>query len=345
MDVLMKNIDFLNKNLFEAVKNNYPIGLAYGKMGLIIYLYSLYQYTQDVGYKEYAERLLDILLEKELFRDTILTFEDGLCGISFGLEYLIQKSYIDGDINKLSKEIDGLLYYQVSFDNIDKCYDLSELSYLLCYINHRIDSIHDIEELFIMKKLSMKVINKVDTLLDSSFFLEPCSFSLFSYCLPVLLHSVIGLLKKDICNIRIMKVLEHISFYLFSHQPNIHLNRLYLFCSILPARNISLEWNSYVENMKKNIDIDRILHFEIKNRNIYISNGFPFLYILLEYLKMYFPEYAFKYNPQDIYHRIIFSEAWEELKNKSYYFQIHKGLLNGFPGSILTLFDIKKKYL
>ena len=138
-------------------------------MGLIIYLYSLYQYTQDVGYKEYAERLLDILLEKELFRDTILTFEDGLCGISFGLEYLIQKSYIDGDINKLSKEIDGLLYYQVSFDSIDKCYDLSELSYLLCYINHRIYSIHDIEELFIMKKLNMKVINKVDTLLDSSF--------------------------------------------------------------------------------------------------------------------------------------------------------------------------------
>lgn len=97
--------------------------------------------------------------------------------------------------------------------------------------------------------------------------------------------------------------------------------------------------------MKRDIDLNRILTQEIKGRNIYISNGFPCLYGLLESLKRSYSEYAFEYDPHLIYDLIVNSEAWEALKYEPYYYQIHRGLLNGFPGTILTLLDLKKKYL
>ena len=59
MNKLASQIDSLNKHLIGSLHTSYPFGLAHGKMGLLIYLYHLYDYTQEAIYKEKAERLLD----------------------------------------------------------------------------------------------------------------------------------------------------------------------------------------------------------------------------------------------------------------------------------------------
>ena len=66
MNKLASQIDSLNKHLIGSLHTSYPFGLAHGKMGLLIYLYHLYDYTQEAIYKEKAERLLDDLLENAL---------------------------------------------------------------------------------------------------------------------------------------------------------------------------------------------------------------------------------------------------------------------------------------
>ena len=45
----------LNQRLFNTPLIDYPYGLAHGKMGLIIYLYHLWSYTNDTNYKDRAE--------------------------------------------------------------------------------------------------------------------------------------------------------------------------------------------------------------------------------------------------------------------------------------------------
>ena len=41
-----------------------------------------------------------------------------------------------------------------------------------------------------------------------------------------------------------------------------------------------------------------------------------------------------------IYDRIISSDAWDALMENEYYYNIHRGLLNGFPGTVLALLNI-----
>ena len=78
MNKLASQIDSLNKHLIGSLHTSYPFGLAHGKMGLLIYLYHLYDYTQEAIYKEKAERLLDDLLENDLSKNAELTVEEGL---------------------------------------------------------------------------------------------------------------------------------------------------------------------------------------------------------------------------------------------------------------------------
>ena len=83
----------LNECLFNTSLSDYPYGLAHGKMGLIIYLYHLWSYTNDTNYKDRAERLLEDLLEHDLTMDSDLSVEEGLCGIALGLDYMILGSF------------------------------------------------------------------------------------------------------------------------------------------------------------------------------------------------------------------------------------------------------------
>ena len=50
MNKLASQIDSLNKHLIGSLHTSYPFGLAHGKMGLLIYLYHLYDYTQEAIY-------------------------------------------------------------------------------------------------------------------------------------------------------------------------------------------------------------------------------------------------------------------------------------------------------
>lgn len=345
MDNIYGTLDCLNHLLLDSNSKDYPFGLAYGRTGLIIYSYQLYHYTQNNYYKEKADSLLDVLLEKDLNQDCNLTVEDGLCGVSLGLNYLIRSKFIEGDINELAQEIDNKLFQEIVFEKSENGYFLPEMIHWIYYIYYRVSESKECDEIFIWQELAIKLINKIANLLDASFFKEPYSFSLNLYHVPLLLRVILKFIDRGFYTSRLMKILEQISSYLFSHIPYMHLNRLYLLWGILPAKNLSTAWQYYIEWLRKNIVLDKILAEEMKGRSIYINNGIPFLYILLESLKREYPEYAFNYSPLLIYERIIQSDAWSELESKDYYYQIHQGLLNGFPGSVLTLLDIKNKYL
>ena len=153
------------------------------------------------------------------------------------------------------------------------------------------------------------------------------------------------LIQYDFYKDRIQKVLEQLSLYMFSHLPHLHLNRLYLLWGILPLRDCSPDWQRYVNELRKSINLDIIYNREIKGKDIYISNGYASLYFLLEGLKRDFPEYTIPFNPHLIYDWIISSDAWDALMENEYYYNIHRGLLNGFPGTVLALLNIKQRYL
>lgn len=80
-------------------------GLLQGKMGLVIFFMHYHQFTKKIIYEEIANELIDEVIE-ELHKNLSPTFESGLTGIGWGIDYLLQKGFIEGNSKEICEEID-----------------------------------------------------------------------------------------------------------------------------------------------------------------------------------------------------------------------------------------------
>lgn len=95
------NILLLNASFLD------DLGLMHGKMGICIFFYHLAKKTNDKTYKDYAGELLDEIFEEINFKNQISwDFENGMAGIGWGVEYLVQNKFIEADTDKTLKQID-----------------------------------------------------------------------------------------------------------------------------------------------------------------------------------------------------------------------------------------------
>lgn len=83
INVLLLNASFIDN-----------LGLMHGKMGIAIYFFHLARETKNQIYENYAGELIDEIYE-EITVNTPLDFENGLAGIGWGIEYLVQNGFID----------------------------------------------------------------------------------------------------------------------------------------------------------------------------------------------------------------------------------------------------------
>lgn len=80
-------------------------GLLNGMLGVCLTLYSYAQNNQAPSLKVYAEHLLQKCLDN-IDINTPLSFSNGLCGISWGIDYLIYNGYADGIPMEIFEDID-----------------------------------------------------------------------------------------------------------------------------------------------------------------------------------------------------------------------------------------------
>ena len=75
------------------------LGLFHGKMGVVIFFYEYGKQSGNPVFTEFAGELLDEVWE-EINQNTPTDFASGLAGIGWGIEYLIEKGFVDatGDI-------------------------------------------------------------------------------------------------------------------------------------------------------------------------------------------------------------------------------------------------------
>ena len=88
------NILLLNSEFIEN------LGLMHGKTGIALYFFELAKKAQDSTYQDFAERLVDKIYE-EISISTPLDFENGLAGIGWGIEYLVQNGFIEGNTDEI----------------------------------------------------------------------------------------------------------------------------------------------------------------------------------------------------------------------------------------------------
>lgn len=81
------------------------LGLFHGRMGIILFFAHYARATQSKHYEDFAGCLLDELYE-EIHEDLPVNLENGLCGIGWGIEYLVQHGFMEGDTDEILADID-----------------------------------------------------------------------------------------------------------------------------------------------------------------------------------------------------------------------------------------------
>jgi hypothetical protein len=83
-------------------------GLLHGKTGIAILFYMLHRHTGHTVYEDYAGELIDEIYEDITIQSPV-DFENGLAGIAWGIEYLVQNGFIDADTNEVLADIDDTI--------------------------------------------------------------------------------------------------------------------------------------------------------------------------------------------------------------------------------------------
>ncbi len=90
--------------LSSSMINN--VGLLWGKTGVMFFFMHYYRYTGNTMYEDVALELLDEVEEK-LQKGLPVTFESGLSGIGWAVNYLIANTFVEGDSLEICEEIDS----------------------------------------------------------------------------------------------------------------------------------------------------------------------------------------------------------------------------------------------
>lgn len=103
------------------------LGLLNGKIGIAIFLFNYARYVDKKVYADYAGELIDEIYE-EISTHMPIDFSNGLTGIGWGIEYLVQNGYLEADTNEILEDIDNTIYQKILSQPI-----YSELEGLLLY--------------------------------------------------------------------------------------------------------------------------------------------------------------------------------------------------------------------
>lgn len=82
------------------------LGLFRGKVGIAIFFAQYAQFTKETIWDDYAGFLLDEIYE-DIHTFLPVNFEDGLCGIGYGIEYLVQNGYMEGNTSDILEQVDS----------------------------------------------------------------------------------------------------------------------------------------------------------------------------------------------------------------------------------------------
>lgn len=93
-----------------------PIGLFNGKMGIALYLYRYARYADCKYYSEFADELLDKVLDS--INHSSPDFESGISGVGWCINYLMKNEYVEGDPNDVLLNVDKRVFSQLSCNPI-----------------------------------------------------------------------------------------------------------------------------------------------------------------------------------------------------------------------------------
>ena len=112
------------------------LGLFDGKIGIVIFFAHLARYSRKKIYDDFAGKLLDEVYA-QIHTETPINFKNGLCGIGWSMEYLLQNDFIEGNSNDVLAGIDEKIMERDPLRVCDKSFETGAAG-ILFYILTRL---------------------------------------------------------------------------------------------------------------------------------------------------------------------------------------------------------------
>lgn len=121
---LIINTDFLSN-----------LGIFHGKMGVVLFFFHYLNIFKNEIIEEYLEYLLQDICQS-VHTNIPVDFANGICGIGWGINFLLENRYIDGDPNVVLRNFDKkIMEKNIKYIN-DFTFDTGIMG-IACYVKKR----------------------------------------------------------------------------------------------------------------------------------------------------------------------------------------------------------------
>ena len=278
-------------------------GLLNGKMGIAVFFFHYFRYTNSKIFEDYAGSLIDEIYE-EINTNTPVTFADGLTGIGWGIEYLVHNKFVEADTDEALAEMDSVIYKQrlnspVLLNTGDDLF-----GYGFYYISRLLGHETGPEDLntLINKHNLIFLLDECERILIHKRYLDFNILSLSIRTINSLLWFLLKMQMLELFPVKVNKLLEYLPDYLaFRTKENETPADLYILHCLSKSvfesvsdNKIRLLYNSLIDNNKSNLNSIRDDHCFIEYL-VYINqqNLIYQPYVSSEYLNNELFERAF----------------------------------------------------
>lgn len=122
------------------------LGLYNGKAGIVIFFAHFARHTKQTIYDDFAGKLLDEVYT-QIHTETPINFKNGLCGIGWSMEYLLQNNFIDGNSNEVLAGIDEKIMERDPLRICDKSFETGAAGILFYILTRLFSSKRDINDI------------------------------------------------------------------------------------------------------------------------------------------------------------------------------------------------------
>lgn len=326
------------------------LGLMHGKMGIAIYFFHLARETKNQIYEDYAGELIDEIYD-EINIDTSCDFENGLAGIGWGIEYLVQNKFIDANTNDVLDEFDNRIINEMT---AQATYDIGILNglcgYVLYYLNRlnfnvsgtpQFESIHkSLEDVFGI--LNQNINNHPTDINNNEALNEPNQFDI-TWKYSSIIWILAEMIKKRVC----VKEAEQLINKLISPitkegiLPKLYSHRLLLALVLEMLKQVKskamtdFDLEKIIQKLLFGIDRD-VIHLELADKSVFLRNGTSG--IALIYKQLFSLTNHLPFNDESEYWNQFEFKTQESDKGVDGFFLDRKdektayGILNGLAG-------------
>lgn len=162
----MQNLSFLQSyaaSLIRRIDSISEPGLWDGKMGAAITLFHLFRITREKACGMQANDLIDGVYSR-ISDSMSFHFASGLLGIGCGIEYILEKRFMEGNSDEILPEIDRVAKNMIDCRPIDSLDIAKGICGVGCYLYYRLKNKPENDESMTTLKLKEYLIYLIDWL-------------------------------------------------------------------------------------------------------------------------------------------------------------------------------------